>query len=341
MQGQVAIVTTIQAARSAAIAEAQRAATDQVLGAVVTAETQVANYELIRDLVVRRSGGLARLLKVDKEEQKNGIYTVTATFAVAKQPLTDQIRALLDRTGDPRVLVVLPETVAGQPHAAPTSEALIASALGNRGFRIVDPAQSEKLRLRNEILTEPESAQMAAARFGADLLIYGSAVAEVNTAVPDAMKAAGLSSVTGKLNVKLVDASTGQQLINQVISSPGTGLNLSSASQMAFERATAQVTTPLASKLIDWLAGTGTAARRTFTVRISGFPSYRAYSTWLSRAKSESLFSTVTSRAFDVAGTEVQVEFGGSPDALADLLEGLQLTVTSVSGAEVRAQYRP
>lgn len=341
VQGQAALTTTIQAARNAAIAEAQRSATDQVLGAVVTAETQVANYELVRDVVVRRSGGLARLLKVDKEEQRNGVLTVTATFAVARQPLAEQVRSLLDRTGDPRILVVIPETLSGQTSPASVSEAVIATALGNRGFRMLDPVQSDKLKLRSELLTDPKVAQEVAARFGADLLIYGTASTEMSTAVPDALKAAGLSSVTGKLSLKLVDASTGQQLLNQVVTSPGTGASVAGATQMAFERTASQLNTPLASKLIDWLAGTGTLARRTFTLRITGFPTYRAYSDWLSKARSEPQFSTVTSRAFDVAGTEIQLEFGGSADALADLLEGLKLTVTAVSGSEVRAKYTP
>lgn len=340
-QGQAVIQTTVQAARAAAIAEAQRAATDQVLGAIVTAETQVANYELVRDTIIRRSGGLARLIGVQSETQKEGIYTVQAIFAVSKEPLVEQIRALLDRTGDPRLLVILPETLGGQPNGSSTAEALLSTALIDRGFRVLDPSQSERLALREQTLTDPKVARDVAARFGADLIITGTTVAEPNASVPEALKNAGLLSYTSKLNVKVVDTSTGQQLLNQVLTAAGTGASAQAASQMASQRAAQQVVTPAAARLIDWLAGTGPTARRTFTVRISGFPSYRTYSTWLQNARATPLFSTVSSRAFDAAGTEVQVEFGGSVDALADLLEGMHLTVMQVTGAEVRATYRP
>ncbi|MDL2344166.1 hypothetical protein QOL99_08370 [Deinococcus sp. MIMF12] len=340
-QGQAAIQTTLQAARTAAIAEAQRAATDLVLGAIVTAETQVANYELVRDTIVRRSGGLARLVSVQAESQKDGIYTVRATFAVSKEPLAQQIRALLDRTGDPRVLVLLPETLAGQPNNSSTAEALLSTALQERGFRVLDPSQTERLTLREQALADPKVARDVASRFGADLIVTGTAVAEPNAVVPEALKSAGLLSYTAKLNVKVVDAITGQQLFNQVLTGAGTGASPHAAGQMALQRAVGQVETPVASRIIDWLAGTGPAARRTFTVRVSGFPSYRAYSAWLQGARTAPQFSTVSSRTFDAAGTEVQIEFGGSADALADLLEGMQLTVTGVTGTEIRATYRP
>lgn len=340
-QGQAAIQTTLQAARAAAIAEAQRAATDLVLGAIVTAETQVVNYELVRDTIIRRSGGLARLVSVQSESQKDGIYTVQATFAVSKEPIAQQIRALLDRTGDPRVLVLLPETLAGQPNNSSTAEALLSTALQDRGFRVLDPSQTERLALREQTLTDPKVARDVAARFGADLIITGTAIAEANATVPEALRSAGLLSYTAKLSVKVVDASTGQQLLHQVLTAAGTGASPQAAGQMAVQRAAGQAETPVASRLIDWLAGTGPAARRTFTVRVSGFPSFRAYNTWLQNARTAPQLSTVSSRAFDTAGTEVQVEFSGSSDALADLLEGLQLTVTSVTGSEIRANYRP
>lgn len=341
VQGQAVIQTTVLAARTAAIAEAQRAATDLVLGAVVTAETQVNNYELVRDIIIRRSGGLARLITVQSESQKGDIYTVQVTFAVSKEPLVEQIRALLDRTGDPRVLVILPELLGGQANSSSTVEALLSTALTDRGFRVLDPAQSDRLALREQTLTDPKVARDVAARFGAELIITGTAVAEPNASVPDALKNAGLLSYTSKLSVKVVDASTGQQLLNQVLTAPGAGASAQAASQMALQRAAQQALNPTAARVIEWLAGTGPTARRTFTVRISGFPNYRTYSTWLQNARTASPFSTVSSRAFDAAGTEVQVEFGGNADALADLLEGMHLTVTQVTGAEVRATYHP
>lgn len=340
-QGQAAIQTTLQAARAAAIADAQRAATDLVLGAIVTAETQVVNYELVRDAVVRRSGGLARLIQVQAERQEGDVYTVRATFAVSKEALAQQIRALLDRTGDPRVLVLFPETLAGQPSGSSTAEALLSTALQERGFRVLDPSQTERLALREQVLTDPKVAREVAARFGADLIVTGTATAEPNVTVPEALKSAGLLSFTAKLGVKVVDAGTGQQLLYQVLTGAGTGASPQAAGQMALQRAAGQAQTPVASRIVDWLAGTGSAARRTFMVRVAGFPSYRAYSAWLQAARTAPHFSTVSSRAFDAAGTEVQIEFGGSADALADLLEGLQLTVTGVTGAEIRATYRP
>lgn len=339
--GQAAVTTTVQAARAAALADAQRAATDEVLGATVTAQTEVSNYTLVRDTIVRRSGGLARLVSVDSESQKNGVYTVRATFAVSKTALETQIRALLDKTGDPRILVILPERSGGTPVDAPTAEALLSAALIDRGFRVLNTTQSQKLTLRSQVLADPKAAAQIAARFGADLLVTGSGDLDVNAVVPDALKSAGLASYSAKLSVQVVDLASAQQLFSVSSTVPVAALNAPAAAAKAFGDSAQKAVNPLVARVIDWLAGTGSTARRVFTVTVTGFPTFRAYSAWLARARGESLLSTVTSRAFDAGGSDVQVEFGGQAEDLANLLEGLGLSVTQVSGAEIRATYRP
>jgi len=97
----------------------------------------------------------------------------------------------------------------------------------------------------------------------------------------------------------------------------------------------------IAPALLKWKGGNGVnAPARAYVVRAVGIPSYSKFKSVLEKLRVQRGISNVDSRQYDIKDSEIEVNFGGSVDDLASLLEKVGLTVTKLSAGEIRATYR-
>ena len=75
-------------------------------------------------------------------------------------------------------------------------------------------------------------------------------------------------------------------------------------------------------------------------MRLVGVPSFRALNDTLASLRATAGVSAALNRHFDAAGAQVEVEYSGSPEDLATLLEDLGLSVTGLSAGEITVSYR-
>lgn len=340
VQGQAPVTSTPAAARQAALNDAVRNAIEQVLGAYISASSTLRStdeFEQLQQRLMKRSDGFGRVTQVLSEGQQGGFYVVTVRVAVARPSLEQELKSFLTQKGDPRIIVLIPETILRRPTPDPAAETEVQRALIAAGYRVVDLKQAEQNALRDVLRGGSLSGQALsdlATRFKADLLITGEAFAEEYGTV------LSQRAYTSRLELKIVDLATAQVIFSDAYTGTGTAPTDAVAGKAALQNVAKTAVPALPGALLGWLSGNGKAAGRTFTVRLVGVPSFRSLNDTLASLRGSAGVKAALNRQFDAAGALVEVEFGGSPEDLATLLEDLGLSVTGLSAGEITVSYR-
>lgn len=340
VRGQATLGATPALARQEALNDAVRTAVEQVLGAYVSSSSTLRStdeFEQFQQRLIKRSDGFGRVLQVLSEQQGNGVYSVTVRVAVARPSLEQELKGFLTQKGDPRILVLIPESILRRPVPDPAAETEVQRALIAAGYRVVDVKQTDALTVRDTIRGGELDAQAyheLATRFGADLLVTGEAFAEEYGAV------LGNRAYTSRLELKVIDLATGQMIFSDAFTSTGTAATDAVAGKAALANAAKLAVPTLPGTLLRWLSGNGQSAGRTFSVKLQHVPSFRGLNDLLARLRASAGVHAAISRQFDTAGASVEVEYDGSPEDLAQLLEDQQLAVTGLSAGEITATFK-
>ncbi len=133
--------------REDAVEAARRDAVEQVSGVFIQSESEMKNFDLVKDDVVSRSQGFVRNSKIVKEGVANNLYNVTIEAEVVKaafiKQMQDSLEELYRRVGRPRVMLVVKEFKAdNEPEHATyqgTAAREIRKILLAQGFTFIDP----------------------------------------------------------------------------------------------------------------------------------------------------------------------------------------------------------
>ncbi|AAF11296.1 flagellar assembly protein T N-terminal domain-containing protein [Deinococcus radiodurans] len=336
--GQAMVTSTPASARQAALDNAVRSAVEQVLGAYVSESTSLKTtdeFERFQQQLMKRSDGFGRVVQVVTEGQQGNVYTVSVRVAVARPSLEHELKAFLTRKGDPRIIVAIPEQILRRPTPDPAAETEIVRALVAAGYRVVDLKQAEQNNVRDQLrgTVSAQGLKELATRYQADLLITGEAFAEEYGNV------LSQRAYTARLELKAIDLATAQVIFSDAFTGTGLAATDSVAGKTALQNVAKTAAPNLPGALLNWLSGSGKAASRTFTVRLNGAPSFKAFSDVLAALRSSQGVNAALSRQFDAAGALAEVEFDGSPEDLATMLEDLGLKVTGVSAGEIVVSF--
>ncbi|WP_243759769.1 hypothetical protein [Deinococcus radiodurans] len=208
-------------------------------------------------------------------------------------------------------------------------------ALVAAGYRVVDLKQAEQNNVRDQLrgTVSAQGLKELATRYQADLLITGEAFAEEYGNV------LSQRAYTARLELKAIDLATAQVIFSDAFTGTGLAATDSVAGKTALQNVAKTAAPNLPGALLNWLSGSGKAASRTFTVRLNGAPSFKAFSDVLAALRSSQGVNAALSRQFDAAGALAEVEFDGSPEDLATMLEDLGLKVTGVSAGEIVVSF--
>lgn len=354
VKGQAVVQGNPAAARQVALNDAVRAAVEAALGAYISSSASFKASEVSREgaptesaeqfqqRILKRADGYGRIVAVLHEQQQDGLYTVTVRVAVSRGPLEQQVKAFLARKGDPRIMVLIPEQIIRNPVPDPAAETEVMRALIGGGYRVVDAAQSERLTARDQLRSgnfDPQTLGEIATRFQADLLVTGEAFAEELPSVPDELRGTGMQAYNARLEVKIIDLSSAQVIYSNAFHAGGVGATDGIAGKTALTNAARKAVLELPSTILTWLSGQGQGAGRTFTVRVTGVPNFRALTDLSGMLRNAAGVRSVSSRQYDAGGSVLEVEYEGAPEDLATLLEDLHLTVRGLSAGEITAEF--
>jgi len=261
-------------AREAALQNAFRRAVEQVVGVAVESKSVVKDSELLNDKIFSKSKGFIKTYRVLSEKVEDDAYRVVVFAAVSRYKLDqglDDAGLLIRKLGKPRIaVVVMEQNVEGQAVPGGVVETYLISALGKRGYALVD--RQIMLAVGRETAAGgqkgySDAVVRAAAAGGAEVVIIGQATAR---SAP-ALSGTNLRPVQVSVTCRAVEVDTGELLATVVSSQQVLHVNPAAAGNQGLQKAAVELTDNLQRQMIAaWtkrLSGV-----RTLHMTIAGIP---------------------------------------------------------------------
>jgi len=320
-----------------AIRQAQRAAVEKAVGVFVHSQTEVENFVIQKDKIMSRTQGYITRFTVLEEEKKNEEFYVKIEAEVSLDKIKDDLiamRILLDSMERPKVMILIEEKYADMTSAdMRVAETEVTSLLTSKGFDLVDKAQLEEIKRRNQA-KQALAGNVAAAKslgldLGAQYVVVGKAVVQD---IGEAYPGSGLKSLQASLQLKIIQTNTGLVLGSVVKNgvaahiSPVTGA--SKALRLSAQKAVDEYLLDTITNSFQDYLNNGAPIK----LHITGVNTFKEYSQISSNI--ETMEKVVTSKkgGWNKAGglLILDLRFKGTSEELAELLDGSQFGTKSL-----------
>jgi len=261
--------------RAAAFSQAKRAAlreaVEEAVGTLISSNTQVRNFAVIEDNILSRTEGFVRSFDiVEQGAVDEHTYEVVIDAVVSLGQLQAELQALnvlIEAVGNPRILCLGQEWLAGQEIRTDMPEVDLAAALvrvlyhTGAEFNITASAAldvSDKDEKNGEIYEDFSLAAELGVRQGADLVIIGQAriVPQKGVKIPfssTTLEETGLKPVVAEVQIKVVWADSKEVVAELRRTQKAAAVNLEAASVKAVEEGVAALATDLLAHITnDW-----------------------------------------------------------------------------------------
>lgn len=335
----------------AALSAAKRDAVEKGVGVVIASETQVQDFMVKRDLILSKANGFIKIYReLSSSQGPDGLWTVRISAEVTDildEVVKDQLALdlLLSWVRHPRFMIMIDETnIDDRTSTVAATE--IGRLLGQKGFVLVSPSQSEALRQRNVNLAAVQGDEIRAASMaaesGAEYLILGTATARTVPVPYARTRLSGQANITAKV----IRADNAQILAQETFHGRSTHIDARTAGVAALKDAAADLSEYLLMETVKrWSLEQSNA--RLLTLKISGL-TYQSRGRVTDFLKSEvEGVQSVDQRNFAGGVVTLAVQFGGSNEDLGFQLDGkdlgsfiLQIMGETPNGFELTAQAK-
>ena len=276
-------------ARDQAIQDALRLAVEQAAGTMVSSETLVQNYEVLRDQIYSQSQGYIQGYEVIDESVEGNLYRVTIQASVATGNLKNDLAALgllMARKNMPRIMIMVAEQNVGMHYysywwgvRAATSdlnitENVLMEKLAQKGFHIVDHAVASKnLEIKAPYKIESlsnDAVQSIGNLYDAEVVIYGKALAKIAGSVMNT----SMKSAQADVSLRFVNTDSGQVIASSTNHAAAVHPNEVTAGSEALKVATEGIADQLLEQVVSqWSQD---VSRGSLTrLQVSDIPSYK------------------------------------------------------------------
>ncbi len=315
--------------RDDATRQAQRAAVEKAVGVFVHSQTEVENFVIQKDKIMSRTEGYISRFTVLDEEKKGEEFYVKIEAEVSLDKIKDDLiamRILLDSMERPTVMILVEEEYVDMtPAGMSIAETEISSLLASKGFDLVDKAQLEELKRRNQAKLALTGNIAAAKSLGLDLgaqyVVVGKAVVQD---IGEAYPGSGLKSLQASLQLKLIQTNTGLVLGSVVKNgvsahiSPITGA--SKALRLSARKAVDEYLLDTITNSFQEYLNNGAPIK----LHITGVTSFKEYSIIASNIETLDRMVSSKKEGWNKAGglLVLDLRFKGTSEELAELLDG-------------------
>ena len=328
----VEIMGTSPFSREDAVRQAQRSAVEEAVGVFIHSESEVENFELKKDKIISRTQGYITRLTVLGARKNGDLHEVTIQATVSLDKIKDDLVAmkiLLESMERPTLMVLVEEDRQDMgPVGMSAAATKMTALLGDKGFDVVDEAQSERARQldqgRQALAGNTAAATMLGLNAGAQYVIVGRAVAHD---AGEAYPGTGMKSIHASLQLMVVQTQTGLVLGSVVTNgvsahvSPLTGADRA-LEQCARKAVDEYVVDAITRSFQDYL-NNGAPLK----VHVTGVTSFRTYK--LIASEIETIDRVVSSKKEGwnkASGLLVlDLRFRGTSEELAELLDAREL----------------
>ncbi len=246
--GEAAIIDgNVDSAKEAALLDAFRKAVEKGVGTIIAADTLVANYRIVEDRIFTKARGYVKRWEVLSEYSLGSRYKMEIRCEVSRDSIEEDLIALnilQEAKHKPRIMIVMSEQHLWSYVDQPIGETTLISKFLEREFKVVDQAQSEKVRTGDKMKAALGGDNSAAAHIGlthgAEIIVIGKAFSET------AGKIYRMESTRGSVEARAIRCDTAE--IIAAGSAEAGGADSSEA--VAGKKAVRQAASDLADKLI-------------------------------------------------------------------------------------------
>ena len=209
----------ILATKEQGVEAAKRNAIEKAIGVWVTGQQIVAQATLIEEKIFSKVGGYIKDYKVLSQDFDGEFYKTKIWASVKQADIRKQINdlGLLIQTktvNNPRVVVLIEESVNGSLSNTQTAATVIIAELLSKDYKVVDQEQLDKNKKDDQMLAalrgDEKAAAYVAAKFDAEIAVIGKLNSTVKPNPSEYLKDTMLANTT--LNLKVVKTTTGEAL---------------------------------------------------------------------------------------------------------------------------------
>jgi hypothetical protein len=253
-------------ARDQAVTDALRMVVEQAAGIMVSSETMVQNYEILRDQIYSKSQGYVRNYQVIEEKIEENLYKVTVQASVSEGNLKDDLMALgllIARKNKPRIMIMVAEqnigmhfysywwgVKAGQTDINVTENTLM-DKLSQKGFNVVDHAvKTQNLKISDPYKIESldnDAIQTIGNLFDAEVVVYGKALAKLAGSV----MGTSMKSVQADVSLRAVNTDNGQVIASSTSHAAAVHPSEVTAGAKALKLATESIADQLVEQITE------------------------------------------------------------------------------------------
>ncbi len=245
-------------ARDSAIEDALRKAVEQVVGTFISSQTIVENYILLSDHIYSKSSGYIKGYKILEERKENGLYSVEVLANVGMDDIKndlDAIGVLISRKHNPRVMIIVGESVAGAGlkihEGLSIPETTIIDRFLSKNFKVIDAETAKKTIERDKLFHVLEGNEAVAAKIGlqydAEIVIMGKA-----TSTPSAnVMGTRIKSVHTSISAKAIRTDNAEIIASGSVSAVKSHIDEATGMHMAFQNASGELADTLIGKILD------------------------------------------------------------------------------------------
>lgn len=259
-KGTAMIMADPAQARDQAIQDGLRKAVRQAVGMFLTSETQVHNFQLVRDDILTRTQGYVQRYIVAHEGQAGDMYNATVTAWVKVGPLKQDLIALgvlMAAKQNPRVLLCITEVTPGEGKkfwwggygGLMVAENTMAEKLAEREFTIVDRTTVPP----PNISVGPSLSDQQAAAFGkhydAEVVMVGKAVVSGGSPV-GRYSGVTMRSYSCTMSVRAVRVGNGRVLASSTTTAAAVQMDVTRGVAQAMTKAATQMASKLGDQII-------------------------------------------------------------------------------------------
>lgn len=250
-------------ARTLAIQDAQRNAVEQAIGTMLSSETLVENFILIKDKILTRVEGYVKKYELTEEKIEEGEYRVTIRAQVEQTSLADDIRALahiLPRMNYPTIVIAMKQQTLSKNAEVididlSSAEQVLVAELSEKGFIVAEPSALELEKMRQASFFGAVNNKLTQA------IEQASHLAQAIVAVQVVMQDNGgnpynerLHSYSALMTAKVYETVTGRVIASASSEANSVHISLVSGSQNAAKEAAKALAGQVSSKIVKtWL----------------------------------------------------------------------------------------
>ncbi len=333
--------------RDEALEAARRDAVEQVSGVIISSESEMKNFELVKDEVLTRTQGYVRRSRVVKEGRDGPMYAVTIEAEVSKgaflKQMNESLGELYRRVGKPRLMLVIKESQSAGDDPKTSAAGLgitekeMRKILLAQGFTFVDPRVVSRAQLaavsgQGKNL-DPNVVTQLGQTTKAEILIVGEARTSNKGEISK------FHRVQADLTLDVLKTDNGQIMASDVYSAIALHINADTAVINALQKAAQEETPKLMQQVtFQWLKDKNEGARVDLVVRNTTFGDL--VNLRKSLANNVRGVKKVTQRSFSEGTALLELETKDTADRVAESLndakfDGFTLEIVDVTATSL------